>query len=127
MPWSIAADKAMTMADGGSEAFDPIDYRLKRLEGDVGEFKSDIKALRSEIRADVGSISDEMHALRDEIRGEFSAIRGEFVSVHRELSLVREGLSYTRGRLDTLPTTIQLLGFIIAIFVASGLTRYFGH
>jgi hypothetical protein len=26
-----------------------------------------------------------------------------------------------------MPTTIQLLGFIIAIFVATGLTRFFGH
>jgi hypothetical protein len=79
------------MADGGGEAFDPMDFRIERLEGDMAEVKADIKALR----VDVG--------------------------------LLRADMSYIRGRLDAMPTTIQLLGFIIAIFVASGLTRYFGH
>ena len=36
-------------------------------------------------------------------------------------------LKYVKGRLDAMPTTIQLLGFIIAIFVATGVTRFFGH
>ncbi|MET0705881.1 MAG: hypothetical protein ABWY82_03405 [Tardiphaga sp.] len=79
------------MADGGGEAFDPMDFRIDRLEGDMAEVKADIKALR----VDVG--------------------------------LLRADMSYIRGRLDAMPTTIQLLGFVIAIFVASGLTRYFGH
>ena len=80
-----------SMADGGGEAFDPMDFRIDRLEGDMAEVKADIKALR----VDVG--------------------------------LLRADISYIRGRLDAMPTTIQLLGFVIAIFVASGLTRYFGH
>ena len=80
-----------SMADGGGEAFDPMDFRIERLEGDMAEVKSDIKALR----VDVG--------------------------------LMRADMSYIRGRLDAMPTTIQLLGFVIAIFIASGLTRYFGH
>ena len=80
-----------SMADGGGEAFDPMDFRIDRLEGDMAEVKADIKALR----VDVG--------------------------------LLRADMSYIRGRLDAMPTTIQLLGFVIAIFVASGLTRYFGH
>ena len=79
------------MADGGGEAFDPMDFRIDRLEGDMAEVKADVKALR----VDVG--------------------------------LLRADMSYIRGRLDAMPTTIQLLGFVIAIFVASGLTRYFGH
>ena len=79
------------MADGGGEAFDPMDFRIERLEGDMAEVKADIKALR----VDVG--------------------------------LLRADMSYIRGRLDAMPTTIQLLGFVIAIFVASGMTRYFGH
>ena len=80
-----------SMADGGGEAFDPMDFRIDRLEGDMAEVKADIKALR----VDVG--------------------------------LLRADMSYIRGRLDAMPTTIQLLGFVIAIFVAPGLTRYFGH
>lgn len=72
------------MADGGAEAFDPMDFRIQRLEADMAEVKADVKALRSD-------------------------------------------MSYIRGRLDAMPTTIQLLMFVVAIFVASGLTRYFGH
>ena len=86
------------MADGGGEAFDPMDYRIERLEGDVAEIKADMKAMR----------------------GDMGSLRGELASL-------RADMSYIRGRLDAMPTTIQLLGFVIAIFVASGLTRYFGH
>ncbi len=44
-----------------------------------------------------------------------------------DVKAMRGDLSYIRGRLDAMPTTIQLLMFLVAIFVASGLTRYFGH
>jgi hypothetical protein len=101
------------MAEGGSEAFDPIDFRLKRLEGDMAEVKIDLKAFRGEMRNEIGT-------LRTELRADTSSVRSDINSL-------REDISYIRGRLDTMPTTIQLVGFIVAIFVASGLTRYFGH
>lgn len=101
------------MADGGSEAFDPIDFRLTRLEGDVAEVKSDLKGFRADMRADIG-------ALRSEMRTDIGALR-------TDIAAMREDMSYIRGRVDTMPTMIQLLGFILAVFVASGLTRYFAH
>jgi hypothetical protein len=69
---------------GGGGAFDPMDFRIDRLEADMSELKADMKAMLKDV-------------------------------------------SYIRGRLDAMPTTIQLLMFVIAIFLASGLTRYFGH
>lgn len=130
------------MAEGGSEAFDPVDFRLKRLEADMGEVKADIKALRGEVHAEIGALRtelrDEMRALRTvlgegiasfraEIKEELAAVKSEVKAQRADMGKMREDMSYVRGRQDYMPTTIQLLGFIIAIFVASGLTRYFGH
>jgi hypothetical protein len=47
--------------------------------------------------------------------------------VKSDLKKVLADLSYLRGKADAMPTTIQLIGFVIAIFVAAGVTRYFGH
>ena len=49
----------------------------------------------------------------------------------RELKADVKGIgtdvNYIKGRVDSMPTTIQLLGFVIAIFVAAGIMRFFGH
>lgn len=42
-----------------------------------------------------------------------------------DMKAVRSDLSYIKGRLDAMPTTIQLLGFVIAIFVAAGVAKFF--
>ena len=47
--------------------------------------------------------------------------------IKSDLKKVLVDLSYLRGKADAMPTTIQLIGFVIAIFVAAGVTRYFGH
>lgn len=139
----------MTMDDGSSGAFDSMDLRLTRLEGDMAEVKSNIKGLRADMRADIGALRaeiredrttlraelrsdigvfrDEMRAFREDMRSEFSIMRDQFASFRKELGSVNDQVSYLRGRIEQAPTTLQLLGFIIAIFVASGMTRYFGH
>ncbi len=47
--------------------------------------------------------------------------------VQADMKKVLAELSYLRGKIDSVPTTLQLMGFVVAIFAASGLTRYFGH
>lgn len=64
--------------DGDMEA------RVKRLEEDFRELRSDVKATRLDI-------------------------------------------AEIKGRIAAMPTTIQLAGFVVAIYVASGMLRYFGH
>jgi hypothetical protein len=56
-----------------------------------------------------------------------SELKSDVKAIRSDLSSLRVDMSYIRGRLDAMPTTIQLLMFVIAIFVAAGLTRYFGH
>jgi len=56
-----------------------------------------------------------------------AALEAEMKEIKSDLKKVLVDLSYLRGKADAMPTTIQLIGFVIAIFVAAGVTRYFGH
>ncbi len=42
------------------------------------------------------------------------------------LANIRADLSYPRGNADAAPTTLQLIGFAVVVFVAAGISRYFG-
>lgn len=50
----------------------------------------------------------------------------QFEKIDGKLDAVRIDLAEVKGRVSSLPTTLQLIGFIVAIFVASGLFRAFG-
>lgn len=54
-------------------------------------------------------------------------LEADMSELKADMKAMLKDVSYIRGRLDAMPTTIQLLMFVIAIFLASGLTRYFGH
>ena len=47
--------------------------------------------------------------------------------VRSDLKAIRTDLAEVKGRLSAMPTAIQLLGFVVAIFVAAGILKYFGH
>lgn len=55
-----------------------------------------------------------------EVRADLKAIRGDLTGLKTDIAELK-------GYVRALPTTLQLIGFIVAIFVAAGLTRYFGH
>ena len=55
-----------------------------------------------------------------------AALESDMKELKADLKALRVDVSYIRGRLDSMPTTLHLLGFVVAIFVAAGLTRYFG-
>lgn len=42
-----------------------------------------------------------------------------------DMKAIRIDLAEIKGRLFSMPTTLQLIAFAIAVFVASGLLRYF--
>jgi excinuclease UvrABC helicase subunit UvrB len=56
-----------------------------------------------------------------------AALEAGMKEVQADMKKVLAELSYLRGKIDSVPTTLQLMGFVVAIFAASGLTRYFGH
>lgn len=67
---------------GGGGTFDDMEVRVQRLEDDMKEVKSDLKALRVDV-------------------------------------------AEMKGMMKAMPTTLQLIAFAVAVFVAAGLTRYF--
>jgi hypothetical protein len=79
----VATSSALKSGGGGG-TFDDMEARVKRLEDDMSELKSHVKAMRAD-------------------------------------------LSYIRGKLDAMPSTTQLILFAVAVFVAAGIARFFGH
>jgi hypothetical protein len=60
------------------------------------------------------------------LEADMKEVKSDLKAMRADMSLMQKDVAYIRGRLDSMPTSIQLLGFVIAIFVAAGLTRYFG-
>jgi hypothetical protein len=73
-----------------------------------------------------GQVLDPMELRVKRLEDDMSELKTDVKAIRTDLSALRNDTSYIRGRLDAMPTTIQLLGFVVAIFVAAGLTRYFG-
>ena len=54
-----------------------------------------------------------------------AVLEKDMSEIKTDLKAMRSDVSYIKGRLDSMPTTVQLLMFVIGIFVAAGLTRFF--
>ena len=55
----------------------------------------------------------------------FKEIREDMKALRSDLHAMRSDMSYVRGKIETTPTTIQLLTFVLAILLAAGLLKYF--
>lgn len=45
--------------------------------------------------------------------------------IKSDVKAMRSDIAYMKGRLDAMPTTLQIIGFAVAVFVAAGVTRLF--
>ncbi|WP_315729142.1 hypothetical protein [Bradyrhizobium sp. SZCCHNS2015] len=63
----------------------------------------------------------------DDMERRVTALEKAFEKVDSKLDTIIKDTSFLRGKVDAMPSTLQLLGFVVAIFVAAGVTRYFGH
>jgi len=63
----------------------------------------------------------------DGIETRVAKLEDDMKEIKTDMKTVLKDLAYLRGKVDSLPTTIQLIGFTLAIFAAAGLTRFFGH
>ncbi|MHC1549648.1 hypothetical protein [Phyllobacterium sp. K27] len=43
----------------------------------------------------------------------------------REVSSLKSDVSYLKGKVDILPTTLHLLGFVLAVLTLAGFAKYF--
>jgi hypothetical protein len=63
----------------------------------------------------------------DELQIRVKRLEDDAKEMKEDLKTIRTDLAYVRGKIDSLPTTMQLIAFAIAVFVAAGIARYFGH
>ncbi len=64
-----------------------------------------------EVKSDLKGLLKEVAAFRLEMVKEFAALRSDVAEL--------------KGKVSQLPSTLQLLGFIVAVVVASGITKHF--
>jgi hypothetical protein len=60
----------------------------------------------------------------DAMNARVGRLEDDVKELKADVKTIRADVNYIKGRLDSMPTTIQLLGFVIAIFVAAGLFKY---
>lgn len=60
----------------------------------------------------------------DRMEARVARLEDDMKEVKSDLKAIRSDLAYMKGRMDQMPTTIQLLGFVIAVLVASGIFSY---
>ena len=59
----------------------------------------------------------------DTVVRDIAQLTSQVEKLAEAIGSLTKDVAYVRGHLESMPTTIQLLGFIVAIFVAAGLTR----
>ncbi|MGV8937008.1 MAG: hypothetical protein ACOH2J_07770 [Allorhizobium sp.] len=68
-----------------------------------------------------GSLEARVTALEDK----FERIDAKLDAIGRDVAdLIRE-MSYLKGRVDSMPSTLQMLGFVLAVLGIAGLAKYF--
>lgn len=60
----------------------------------------------------------------DPMEARVTRLEDDMKEIKSDLKAIRGDLSYLRGKVDSMPTTLHLLGFAIAVFVAAGLLKY---
>lgn len=57
--------------------------------------------------------------------GEIESLRNELKEGTQDAKAIRVDLAYVKGKVDTMPTTLQLLLFVIAVLTIAGASKYF--
>jgi pheromone shutdown protein TraB len=61
------------------------------------------------------------------IRAGFDKIEGRFEKNETRLQKIGEDLAELKGRVSQLPTTVTLLGFVLAVLAMAGVLKVFVH
>lgn len=81
---------------------------------------------RSASIADVdGSTSDGGGPTFDDMEARVQRLEDDMKEVKSDLKALRVDVAEMKGMMKAMPTTLQLIAFAVAVFVAAGLTRYF--
>lgn len=63
----------------------------------------------------------------DNMEPRVKALEDKFEKMDAKLDAIGKDLAYLKGKVDSLPTTMQLILFAVAVFAAAGITRFFNH
>jgi hypothetical protein len=56
---------------------------------------------------------------------DMTEVKADLKAIRSDLAGLKSDLSYLRGKADQMPTTLQLIGFAVAVFVAAGVLQLF--
>jgi hypothetical protein len=56
---------------------------------------------------------------------DMTEVKADLKAIRSDLASLKGDLSYLRGKADQMPTTLQLIGFAVAVFVAAGVIQFF--
>jgi hypothetical protein len=96
-----------------------LDARFARLEAGV----SDVKATLARFEAVLGQVSEDLSALRSDLKGVRSGL-GEAKLL--DFTDLRVSFHRLEDRVTRLPSTIQMIGFVLAVLAISGAVRLSG-
>lgn len=63
----------------------------------------------------------------DPMEPRVAALEKAFDRIDGKMDALIKDVAEIKGRINAMPSTIQLLAFVVAIFVAAGILKYFGH
>ena len=63
----------------------------------------------------------------DGMQGRVLRLEDDVKEIKADLKAALKDLAYLRGKADSAPSTLQLIGFAVAVFVAAGVTHWFGR
>lgn len=82
--------------------------------GGGGPYGPDMEGRLAKLEADMGDVKGAVHR-----------VEALLTKIDDRLRRVELEASEIKGRVSQLPSTIQLMGFALAIFAAAGILRYF--
>lgn len=71
-----------------------------------------------------GGTYDGMETRVRALEEKFDKVDSKLDAILKDVSGLRTDLAYLKGKADNMPTSLQLLGFAIAVFIAAGLLKY---
>ena len=95
---------------------------MSSLKGDFSTLKEDTAYLKGRME-DISYIKHKMEDFSS-LKEDTAYLKGRM----EDISYIKhkvEDLSYLKGKVDTLPTTLHLLGFVMAVLAMAGLAKYF--
>lgn len=84
--------------------------------------REDTAALKS---GDGGGTFDGMEARVKALEDRYEKMDSKLDTIIKDIGSLRTDLGYLRGKVEMMPTTLQLGGFVLAVLAIAGLAKYF--